>query len=77
LLIRRRRTAFQTGLGRSQRSANVRNAFAVTDADAVAGRRFLLVDDVFTTGATVDECARTLRKAGAASVDVLTLARAP
>jgi ComF family protein len=57
------------------RRRNVRDAFAVTAGPVVAGRRLLLVDDVFTTGATVDACARTLLRAGAADVGVLTLAR--
>lgn len=77
LLIRRRRTPTQGELGRSARARNVRRAFAVhrRHGGKVAGRRIVLVDDVFTTGATVEECARTLLAAGAAAVDVLTLAR--
>jgi ComF family protein len=57
------------------RRRNVRDAFAVTAGTDVAGLRLLLVDDVFTTGATVDACARVLLRAGAADVGVLTLAR--
>lgn len=76
LLVRRRRTASQTGLGRRQRRQNVRDSFAVAAGKALERRRILLVDDVYTTGATVDECARTLLRAGAGRVDVLTLARA-
>lgn len=75
LLTRRRRTPSQGGLGREQRQRNVRGAFAVRDPAAVAGRRVLLVDDVLTTGATASACAMALNRAGAASVDVLTLAR--
>ncbi len=77
LLIRRRRTPPQGELGRRARWRNVRGAFAVNRRyePAVAGARVILVDDVFTTGATARHCARTLRAAGAASVDVLTLAR--
>jgi predicted amidophosphoribosyltransferase len=58
------------------RARNVEGAFAVRRPAAVAGRRLVIIDDVMTTGATVDECARVLKRAGAASVGVLTLARA-
>jgi len=76
LLIRARWTEPQTGLGRKQRRANIRNAFSVSDSSKIAGRRILLVDDVYTTGATVNECAKVLLQAGAKRVDVLTLAQA-
>lgn len=75
LLKRTRRTASQTGLGRRERMANLKNAFALSPGKDVARRRLLLIDDVFTTGATVNECARVLLAAGAARVDVLTLTR--
>jgi ComF family protein len=74
-LIRRRRTPSQGKRNAAQRLLNVRGAFAVKPGRAVKGKRVLLIDDVFTTGATVGECARILRRAGAAGVDVLTLAR--
>jgi ComF family protein len=66
----------QTGLGRRDRPANLRNAFGLADKRAVAGLKVLVVDDVYTTGATANECARQLRRHGAELVDVLTLARA-
>lgn len=77
LLRRRRRTPSQGGLDRAERIRNVRGAFMVRAASrpSVEGRRILLVDDVLTTGATVEACATVLLKAGAAAVDVLTLAR--
>jgi len=75
-LKRRRATESQVGLTREQRQTNLRGAFAVSDAKAVSGREVLLVDDVLTTGATVSECARVLRKAGAKAVWVATAARA-
>jgi len=75
-LVRRiRPTVSQTGLGRKARLANLKNAFRVAAGRRVDHLRLLLVDDVFTTGATVNECAGTLLKAGARRVDVLTLAR--
>lgn len=73
-LVRVRRTRPQAGDAAARRE-NVRGAFAVPRPAAVEGRRLLLIDDVFTTGATAAECARVLRRAGAAAVGVYTLAR--
>jgi ComF family protein len=74
-LARRRETQSQIGLSRHGRRENIRGAFAVTKPKEVAGREVLLVDDVFTTGTTVSECARVLRRAGASKVYVATVAR--
>jgi ComF family protein len=75
VLERCRPTQSQTGLTRHQRRENMRGAFVVAKPDAVVEREILLVDDVFTTGTTVSECARILRKAGASKVWVATVAR--
>jgi ComF family protein len=79
LLLRRRSTPSQGGQDRNARRRNVAGAFAVRPGrePLVDGRRILLVDDVLTTGATIDECARVLRRQGAAGIDVVTLARVP
>jgi len=74
-LTRIRNTPPQTRLGHSERRENIKDAFRA-DAEAVRGKVVLLVDDVYTTGATLRECVRTLRRAGAAGVDVLVLAKA-
>lgn len=66
----------QVGLDRKQRSANVKGAFTVTHPERIVGRRLLLVDDVYTTGSTLTECARVLIRAKAEAVAVLTMARA-
>lgn len=66
----------QTGLGRKDRPLNIRNAFGLKSGAEISGTRLLLLDDVYTTGATANEAARVLMQHGAARVDVLTLARA-
>ena len=75
VLQRTRETQSQIGLSRHQRRENMRGAFAVARREEIAGREVLLVDDVFTTGTTVSECARVLRRAGASKVYVATVAR--
>jgi ComF family protein len=74
-LVRRKDTAAQTGLSGAARRKNVAGAFAARGKGRVAGRVAVLVDDVFTTGATAMACARTLTAAGAAEVRVVTAAR--
>jgi len=76
-LKRVRATAQQVGLSKAERATNVQGAFRVPAEEKakVAGRRLVLIDDVLTSGATVDTCARALLRAGAAHVDVLTFAR--
>ncbi|MDY6903237.1 MAG: ComF family protein [Thermodesulfobacteriota bacterium] len=75
VIVRQRNTRSQTTLSRKERQENVRGAFQLTDPAMVKDKRILVIDDVYTTGATVNECARTLMAGGAARVDVLTLAR--
>jgi predicted amidophosphoribosyltransferase len=75
-LRRRIYTQPQINLGRKERENNVRNAFAVVGKKAISNSRILLVDDVYTTGSTVKECAKVLIENGAKSVAVATLARA-
>lgn len=76
LLARTRPTRSQTRLGKVDRSENLRNAFELRHTMDVRDHHFLLIDDVLTTGTTVNACARVLKRAGAASVGVLTVARA-
>lgn len=75
LLRRNRATASQTGLNGAERRRNLRGAFGLTDPGSIAGKRVVIVDDVFTTGSTVMECAKVVRKAGAAEIGVITFAR--
>ena len=78
VLKRVKRTASQVGLSADQRRRNVAGAFKVDKAHAatVRGKRVVVIDDVITTGATAEACARALKRARAARVDVLALARA-
>jgi ComF family protein len=75
-LRRKRHTDPQAGLTRRQRRENIRGCFQTAAPEAVRGRRVLLIDDVLTTGATVNAAAAALKQAGAAHVAVFTLARA-
>lgn len=69
-------TESQAGLQKEERRSNIRQAFRVTNPERIRGQTILLVDDVYTTGSTLGECARTLLKGGAEAVGALTLARA-
>lgn len=74
-LVRIRRTKLQTAMvSPTLRARNVAGAFAVRDGHGFAGRTVCLVDDIKTTGATLNECARTLKEAGASKVFALVLA---
>ena len=75
-LLRTCWTEPQTRLNREQRLHNVKDAFQVMDADKVKDRRVLIVDDVYTTGTTLNECAKTLKAAGASEVHAVTVSRA-
>jgi ComF family protein len=75
VLERKRETAWPTGLTSHQRPENVRGAFGMVHPETVRGREMLDFADVYTTGATVSECARVLRRAGAKKVWVATVAR--
>ena len=66
----------QISLGKKERESNVHGAFSVIDAEKIKGQRIILVDDVFTSGSTVKECARMLMKNKAAAIAVITLTRA-
>lgn len=75
-LRRQRATESQAGLSPHQRRANMRGAFLVPDPKRIAGQDILLIDDIYTTGATARACSLALKRAGAASVQVATVARA-
>lgn len=73
LLIRTKNNISQTGLNREERAVNVKNIFSINKDYDITGKTILILDDVFTTGATINECANVLMKNGAREVTVLTL----
>ena len=74
-LIRHRKTRPQVEFSGKARISNVKNAFSVKNPQQIKGKRIVLIDDVMTTGSTLKECSSALKKAGAKSVDILTVAR--
>ena len=76
VLVRHRETPPQTQLTEEERRKNMRGAFSLNPDRPIEDKKILLIDDIYTSGATVNECSRTLRRGGAADVYVLTLARA-
>ena len=76
ILFRTKNNRSQTGLSKEERIKNVRGIFRVKEDVDLTGKKLLLVDDILTTGATINECVKTLKKNGAKKVDVLTLAYA-
>ena len=75
VLIKKNLTPFQVNLSKKEREKNILRAFSVEKPEEIKGKNILILDDVFTTGATVEECAKELMKARAKNVFVLTLAR--
>ncbi len=75
LLVKSKQSPSQIGLSRSERMRNLDNTFSITKSSLIKGKVIVLVDDVMTTGATANECAKTLRKAGAKRVNIVTVAR--
>ena len=74
LLVRKQYTQSQTHLNQAERYQNVKNAFALApDTVLIPNRHYIIIDDVFTTGSTLNACARVLRKAGATHLKVATI----
>jgi ComF family protein len=75
ILKRTKATQIQKGMNLKQRAENLRDAFCVSNPEFANGNKYIIVDDVFTTGATVNECARALKNAGATQIDAIVCAR--
>jgi len=76
ILLRQTDTPTQTGLSGKERRKNLKNAFIVKRPSIITGRNILILDDVLTTGATINECAKVLKKSGCKRVEILTICRA-
>lgn len=77
ILIKKRHTTAQEDLSKKERKKNIVGTFDVKKNNKLSGKKIILIDDVFTTGSTVNECSKILRKNGAKHIIVLTIARVP
>ena len=75
VLIKIKNTKVQSTLTRTQRVENVKNAFFVTDDTKIKDKKIILIDDIYTTGSTVNECSKILKRAGAKEICVVTIAK--
>lgn len=75
ILIKLKNTQVQSTLTKIQRMKNIKDAFNITDNESIANKKIILIDDIYTTGNTVNECSKVLKKAGAKEVCVVTIAK--
>lgn len=75
VLIKTKNTKVQSTLTKTQRIENIKNAFCVTDNAKIKDKKVILIDDIYTTGSTVNECSKVLKKAGAKEIFVVTIAK--
>lgn len=75
VLVKSKNTIAQSKLNKNKRKQNIKNAFKVLNLEKIQGKNILLFDDIFTTGSTVNECSKILKKVGAKTVGVLTIAK--
>ena len=74
-LIKQKNTLMQSSLGKDERVKNVQNAYKVINAEKIENKKILLIDDIYTTGATIKECKRVLQQAGVKEIGVLVIAK--
>lgn len=75
IIIKTKNNMVQSNLNKKDREANVVNAYKIIETKEITNKKILLIDDIFTTGATVNECSKTLKNAGAKKIDILTIAK--
>lgn len=75
IIIKTKNNMAQSNLNKKDREANVVNAYKIIEKKEITNKKILLIDDIFTTGATVNECSKTLKNAGAKKIDILTIAK--
>jgi len=74
-MIKVKHTLAQSSLGKEERAQNVKNAYKIINAETIHNKKVLLIDDIYTTGNTAKECSKELKKAGAKTVSILTIAK--